>query len=227
MYSDGRFTPGTAMGMDQTQRPSGASRFWDRLADNYARQPIADEAAYQTKLEVTRTFFRPDMEVLEFGCGTGSTALLHAPYVKHIRGIDFSERMIAIARSKATAQGIDNVTFEQADITTLAAAEDSLDAVLGLSILHLLENRDAVIAKVHRLLRPGGVFVTSTACLGDTMSAFKYIAPIGRALGLLPVLNVMTRSELETAMTSAGFSIEHNWQPGRGKAVFMVARKAG
>lgn len=215
------------MSMDQTQRSSGASRFWDRLADNYAQQPIADEAAYQTKLKVTRTFFTPDMEVLEFGCGTGSTALLHAPYVRHIRAIDFSERMIGIARSKAEAQGIDNVTFEQAEISTLTTEERSFEAVLGLSILHLLEDRDAVIAKVHRMLKPGGVFVTSTACLGDTMKAFKFIAPIGKALGLLPVLNVMTRSELERAMTSAGFSIEHNWQPGRGKAVFMVARKAG
>lgn len=45
------------------------------MAKRYARQPIADEAAYRRKLEVTRTYFRPDMHVLEFGCGTGSTAL--------------------------------------------------------------------------------------------------------------------------------------------------------
>ncbi|GLQ56066.1 class I SAM-dependent methyltransferase [Devosia nitrariae] len=215
------------MSMEQTQTPSGASRFWDRLADKYARQPIADEAAYRTKLEVTRTFLAPDMEVLEFGCGTGSTALLHAPYVKHIRAIDFSERMIGIAQSKAKAQGVDNVTFEQAEISTLTADEPNFDVVLGLSVLHLLENRDEVIAKVYSLLKPSGVFVTSTACLGDTMKVFKYIGPLGKALGLLPTLNVMTRSELERAMTGAGFSIEHNWQPGRGKAVFMVARKAG
>ena len=37
---------------------------------------IADEAAYQKKLQVTATvnIFKPDMEVLELGCGTGSTA---------------------------------------------------------------------------------------------------------------------------------------------------------
>ncbi len=37
-----------------------------------------------------------------------------------------------------------------------------LDMVLGLSILHLLENKAEVMAKVHRMLKPGGVFVAST-----------------------------------------------------------------
>lgn len=58
------------------------NKFWDRMANKYARQPIADEAAYQHKLDVTRQHFTPQSKVLEFGCGTGSTALLHAPHVK-------------------------------------------------------------------------------------------------------------------------------------------------
>ena len=57
-----------------------SSKFWDRIADRYSRRPVADEAAYQKKLEVTRQYFRPEMQVLEFGCGTGSTAIAHAPY---------------------------------------------------------------------------------------------------------------------------------------------------
>ena len=73
------------------------TKFWDKIADRYAKQPIADEAAYQKKLQVTRDYFRSDMEVLEIGCGTGSTAILHAPYVKHIRAIDFSTNMLAMA----------------------------------------------------------------------------------------------------------------------------------
>ncbi|MDJ0945640.1 MAG: hypothetical protein QNJ30_19405 [Kiloniellales bacterium] len=42
------------------------SRFWDRIAERYSKRPVADEAAYQRKLEVTREYFRPEMEVLEF-----------------------------------------------------------------------------------------------------------------------------------------------------------------
>lgn len=202
----------------------GEDRFWNKLADSYARQPIADEAAYQTKLEVTRGYLRPDMELLEFGCGTGGTAILHAPYVRHIRAIDFSDSMLAIARGKAAAAGVENITFERADITSFDAPDGSFDVMLGMSILHLLADKDAVIAKVFRMLKPGGRFVSSTTCLGDTMGAFKLIAPIGKALGLLPQLDVMTTTDLVRSLTSAGFSIEHQWQPGKGKAVFIVAR---
>ena len=41
-----------------------ATKFWDGIAKKYSKQPIADEAAYEKKLEVTRQYFRPDMEVL-------------------------------------------------------------------------------------------------------------------------------------------------------------------
>lgn len=202
-----------------------ASKFWDRLADRYSRQPIADEDAYRTKLEVTRRYFRPDMEILEFGCGTGGTAILHAPFVRHIRAIDFSERMLDIARGKAAAAGVANVSFERGDIAELVEADGGYDAVLGLSILHLLRDKDAAIAKVARMLKPGGVFVSSTTCIGDTMKLFKLVAPIGKAVGLLPQLDIMTSEELAASLSNAGFEIVHRWQPGRGKAVFIVARK--
>ncbi len=205
-----------------------ASRFWDRTAERYARSAIADEAAYQKKLEITRGYFRPDMELLEFGCGTGSTALLHAPHVKHIRAIDFSARMIAIARAKAVAQGVQNVSFEQAGIDDLPVAEGSVDMVLGLSVLHLVADRDAVIGKVQRMLRPGGLFVSSTACVADMgiWSLLKYIAPAGLALGLLPMVRFFTAGELRRSLTGAGFKIVHDWQPGPNKAVFIVAVRA-
>ena len=205
---------------------AATSTFWDKLADRYASQPIADEAAYETKLRVTRSHLRPDMQLLEFGCGTGGTAILHASHVAHIRAIDFSELMLEIARSKAREAGVTNVTFEQADIVSLDVPDASYDMVLGLSILHLIKPVEPVIAKVHRMLKPGGLFVTSTACLGDTMAFFRYIAPVGQALGLLPQLNVMTADQLAQKFERAGFSIIHRWEPGRGKAVFMIAEKA-
>jgi ubiquinone/menaquinone biosynthesis C-methylase UbiE len=205
----------------------GEDRFWDRLAERYARQPIADEAAYQRKLQITRDYLRPDMDVLEFGCGTGGTAILHAPRVHHITAIDFSEAMLAIARAKTAEAGVTNVSFERTDIAHFEAHDGRFDVVLGLSILHLLADKDAVIAKVFRLLKPGGVFISSTSCIGDTMGAFKFIAPIGKAVGLLPQLDVMTSTELVASLTGAGFAIEQQWQPGRGAAVFIVARAGG
>lgn len=47
-------------------------RFWDRIAEKYAKQPIANPEAYEEKLRLTRRRLTPDSSVLEFGCGTGS-----------------------------------------------------------------------------------------------------------------------------------------------------------
>lgn len=202
-----------------------ASQFWNKIADKYSKQPIADEVAYQKKLAVTRDYFRADMEVLEIGCGTGATAILHAPYVKHIRAIDFSANMLAIAQGKAEAEHIHNVTFEQAAIEDLDISNQSLDAVLGLSILHLLRDKDIAIAQVYKMLKPGGFFVTSTVCIGNTMSWFKLIALIGRVLGFLPFVQVLTTQELADSLIQAGFELDYQWQPSKDKAVFIVAKK--
>ncbi|MGI9657375.1 MAG: class I SAM-dependent methyltransferase [Gaiellaceae bacterium] len=202
-----------------------SARFWNWTARRYAKSPVADDASYQKKLEITRGYLRPDMELLEFGCGTASTAIVHAPHVKHIRATDISSKMLEIARGKAANAGIGNISFEQSSIEALEMADESVDMVLGLSILHLLEDRDAIIARVHRALQPGGLFVSSTVCLGDTMKFFKWIGPIGRFLGVLPLVRVFTVAELVASMTAAGFEILHQWQPARGKALFLIARK--
>lgn len=202
-------------------------RFWDRSAARYARRPIADEAAYQAKLTKTRECLRPDMEVLEFGCGTGSTALSHAPYVRHIRAIDISPKMLEIAQGKAEAAGVGNVTFEAAAIDGFQAPDGSFDAVLGLNILHLLADKDAAIAKVRRLLKPGGVFVSSSACIGDMTFLLRPFLAAGRFLGFFPLVNVFSKRQLTESLTTAGFVIDHLWQPGKGKSVFIVARKGG
>ena len=207
---------------DMTQ-PS--SRFWDKIADRYARQPVKDEAAYQKKLQITQSYLQPDMKLLEFGCGTGTTALTHAPFVDRILAIDISSRMLEIAEQKAQVAGIDNVVFQRAAIDDYAVPDNSIDVVLGMSILHLLADKDMAITKVHNMLKPGGVFVSSTVCLGNTMKFFKLIGPLGRALGVLPLLKVFTTQELVDNIKARGFDIEHEWSPGKGTSVFIVARK--
>lgn len=202
-----------------------SAKFWNRIAERYSKQPIADEASYLKKLQVTQKYLKPDMEVLELGCGTGSTAIIHAPYVKHIRAIDISSEMIKIAQRQADTKKIDNITFETATIDDLNLTEQKPDVVLALSILHLLENSEDVIDYIYKILQPGGIFVSSTTCLGDTMRWLKIITPIGRLLGLMPLLEFFTKDQLKDCLVGAGFNIDHFWQPGKGKAVFIVARK--
>jgi len=205
---------------------SQSAKFWDKISARYAKQPVADEAAYQKKLKVSRDYFKPEMEVLEIGCGTGSTAIAHVPYVKHIHAIDISLKMIEIARGKVEKEKVENVTFEQSTIDDLNIEAGSLDAVLALSLLHLVEDKDDVIKKVYGMLKPGGVFISSTVCMSDSMlKLLRPIIPIGMLFGFMPSVKFFTAKALEASLTEAGFEIEYRWLPKKGAALFLVVRR--
>tara|TARA_R110002110_G_scaffold90632_4_gene235572 strand:+ start:3954 stop:4574 length:621 start_codon:yes stop_codon:yes gene_type:complete len=201
------------------------SAFWDRIAPRYARSRISDQESYDRKIAVTREHLTPDTDMLEFGCGTGSTAILHAPFARQITAIDISGRMLEIARGKTEDADIQNLSFRQDSIESFDAAGRTWDVIMGHSILHLLADRKTAIGKVHDLLKPGGRFITSTPCLSGPMSWLKPVLPVARFFGLVPAVAFFTPAELEREIIAAGFHIEHRWQPGRTKALFLIAIK--
>jgi len=201
------------------------ARFWDRHARRYADSPIADIPSYEHKLGITRRYFHADTKILELGCGTGSTALLHAPFVAHILATDVSTKMLEIAREKARALAIDNVFFKQAEACDVEMAEP-VDMVMAMSLLHLLTDRETLIKRAYQWLKPGGVFVSNTVCLADSRWRYiRYVAPLARKLGLMPLLRIFSEEELSNSLLSAGFEIDYCWKPHKGMAVFMVAKK--
>lgn len=201
-----------------------SAKFWDRLADRYAKKPIDDMPSYEHKLKLTQSYMTKSTKVLEVGCGTGSTALIHAPHVKHILATDLSGNMIEIARSKAQAQNVSNVDFITSSVENLEVKEP-IDMILALSFLHLVEDRALILQKLYSWLKPGGILVTSTVCLGESHKIFKFIGPIGRKLGLLPVLKVFTQTEIRQSILDTGFEIDCNWVPQNGNSIFIIAKK--
>lgn len=201
-------------------------RFWDRLASRYARRPVADQEIYELKLEKTRAWLTADTEIFEFGCGTGSTALIHAPHVKHVLATDVSERMLEIGRGKAADAGIGNIDFEQTGIETFDPAGRSFDVVLGLNILHLCRDPEAVTRKVHSLLKPGGVFVQSTACLKDASFILRLVLPVMQAAGKAPHISFMSEDDILTMLDTNGFDLVDSLRTDSSMAAnFYIARK--
>ena len=200
-------------------------KFWDRIARKYAKSPVGNPEAYAHKLKQTQERLRSDMKLVEFGCGTGTTAFLHAPFVKEILATDISGEMLDIARDKAADQRVENVRFEQTTIEDFAADAESFDVVLALSLLHLLGDPAAAIRKSFELLKPGGIFVSSTVCIGDMNPLLGYLLPVGRFLRLAPYVNVFGRDWLVPAIENAGFTIDYEFRPGPTDAVFIIARK--
>ena len=85
--------------------------FWNKIAPRYARSAVPNEQVYTHKLKITQGYLKPDMRVLEFGCGTGTTALHHAPFVKEYVATDIAREMIRIAEQKRSDNDVANVNF--------------------------------------------------------------------------------------------------------------------
>ncbi|MEM7463832.1 MAG: class I SAM-dependent methyltransferase [Pseudomonadota bacterium] len=198
------------------------------MARGYSRKPVDNPEAYQHKLDETTKYLTKDDRVLEFGCGTGTTALIHAPRVSQIDAIDFSSEMIAIAREKAEAQDIRNVRFEVSSIEDwpIPNPDGDYDVVLGMSILHLVSDLDETLAKVHLALKPGGLFFSSTVCIGKMNPVVRFGLSALGGIGILPKILPLTPDALEKHITAHGFEIESVWQPEESAAVFIVARRS-
>lgn len=201
-----------------------AKTFWDKTAPRYAKSPIKDVASYEKKLALTQAYFQPDWRVLEFGCGTGTTAITHAPHVQNILATDISGAMLAIAEAKARDAGIENVRFQRGALEDLRLAPASFNAVLGLNILHLLSNVEATIAQVYELLKPGGIFVSNTVLLDELPIYWRMLIPPLQAVGFAPPVSRLRKSSLVAMLIDAGFSIEYELQPRR-KSLFVIAKK--
>ncbi len=206
---------------------SHSDKFWDKAAEKYSKKAIPDNEKYQQKLSETQGFLSSDMHLLEVGCGTGTTAIHHAPHVQQIDAIDISENMLNIAREKARSAGVNNITFSLGTLEEFNAASCSMDAVLVLNVIHLLANRHSLIVEVARVLKPGGIFVSSTGCLGNSRFRFiKLLVPLLKPLGLMPNVYIFTESELVAEIERAGFVVERQWRHGaQGIEVFIIARK--
>lgn len=199
--------------------------FWDKIAKKYAAQPVADPNAYAEKLACVAGYLHAEDRVLEIGCGTGSTALHLAPQVAQITASDISHAMIEIAEAKRIDADIANLRVLQAEATEILP-EAPFDAITAFSLLHLVPDLTAVLAAVHAQLKPGGLFLSKTVCLGDANPALRlFVRGLG-VLGLAPPVTPLRKADLSRALTRAGFELLETRYFGKGRRnPFLVARR--
>jgi ubiquinone/menaquinone biosynthesis C-methylase UbiE len=204
------------------------ARFWDRIARKYATDPIKDMAGYERTLDRTRELLERSDNVLEIGCGTGTTALRLAPHVSRIVATDVSREMIAIGREKAMAQACQNAELVVAAAGNAPGSPGSFDAVLAFNVLHLIGDRRTALSQVARLLRPGGLLISKTPCLSEMNPLIRLAVPIARLVGKAPHVAFFSATELEAEIAGAGFAIIEQARHGSGRKdarIFIVARK--
>jgi ubiquinone/menaquinone biosynthesis C-methylase UbiE len=207
---------------------SSDARFWDRTSRKYARSPIKDQAGYERTLVRIRENLRPADNVLELGCGTGTTALRLANGVRGYLATDISDGMIAIAQEKLNAEPASALAFRAATADALAKEASRFDVVLGLNYLHLVRDVPGTLRSVHTLLKPGGLFISKTPCVGEMNALIRLAIPAMRALGLAPHVSVFDKDALERLIRDAGFDVlarEEHASKGKDVRPFVVGRR--
>jgi len=179
------------------ERAGDSSAFFDDAASGWDKtrsELYGDTFGHEALLGLLPN----DWTVADFGCGTGQLAADLAPNVRRVVGIDNSSAMLQAAASQT--QEFDNVELKQAQLTDVPIDDASCDAVLCVLVLTYLEDPAAVLAEMHRVLRPGGKAVVVDLMLHDRDDFRRSLGQ--RSMGFTP-------DSLDQLFNDAGFSHAH------------------
>jgi ubiquinone/menaquinone biosynthesis C-methylase UbiE len=127
------------------------------LYDTLIRVTLNERAVKQQLIEQGR--IAPGMTVVDFGCGTGTLAIMikRTQPAAHVIGVDVDEKILGIARAKVAAAGSD-VELRHGLVQEVGLAPGSVDRVLTSLVLHHLttEEKLSALRTLHAALKPGG-----------------------------------------------------------------------
>ena len=132
---------------------------YDSIAEHYLTwsAQIADDPRAHYLDELDRRL-GDNAKVLELGCGAGVPSTRKLAERHDVLGVDLSQQQLDLARAN-----VPNARFEKADMTALSFPDGEFDAIAAFySILHVPRaEQPALIAKIARWLKPGGLFLAS------------------------------------------------------------------
>lgn len=153
-------------------------------------------------------------QVLDMPCGTGD---ISAPFLSHfgqITMMDFSENMIATARSRVADSDKEKVTFINGDFYAHDFKGQQFDLVMNIGILAHIKDPMLFLDETMKLVKPGGKLI-----LQNTDSDHWFAKLIHAYLGLRRAvgkdkykLNKVSEKELLKKVTGNGFSLQQSFR---------------
>jgi 2-polyprenyl-3-methyl-5-hydroxy-6-metoxy-1,4-benzoquinol methylase len=210
---------------------SKSKKFWDSASKNYDKTEERFEYIHQKSRENAKKHLESSNVVLDYGCGTGTTACEIANNVKEIYGIDISPKMIEISKRKASEKNIKNIIFAEGDIFDEKLKKESYDRILAFNMLHTILNPESAVQRINELLKPDGLFISITPCLGDKMSFLIglqiQLVQVMCKIGIIPVpIRRVKSSDLDELIINGNFlNIDTEKIYKGASSYFMVSKK--
>ncbi len=148
----------------------------------------------------------PDHRVLDIGCGNGRIAWLAAQRAAHVLGVDLSGPMLA--RARAAAVGVPNLTYEQGDAQVHPFPPHAFDVAVSRFGVMFFADPVAAFANIRGALRPGGrLAFLSMRDLGDLAEVFAAFSdsPMATSTEAGP-LSLSDPAVIGRVLTGAGFT---------------------
>lgn len=143
--------------MTQTDPPVNPNKaLWEK--GDFTR--IAEAMRDSGEALVAELGVAPGLDVLDLGCGDGTTAVPEAQLGANVLGVDIAENLVAAGNARAQRLGLTTLRFQQGDATDLKdLADDSFDLVVSIFGAMFAPKPFDVAKEVVRVTRPGGRIV--------------------------------------------------------------------
>lgn len=109
-------------------------------------------------------YLKPDMKLLDCGCGAGSITIGLAKWLPQgsVTGIDIEASVLEIAKKLSLEKGVDNASFQQGNVYQLPFENNSFDVVFCNALLcHERSMSEQALEEMKRVLKPGGIIAIS------------------------------------------------------------------